>query len=68
MNTNEKLQIVVKALDSKKAKDLKVIKIDDITNILFNPKPEDNKIPKAKESKLHKLFDEFIKKENYLLV
>ena len=33
MNTNEKLQIVVKALDSKKAKDLKVIKIDDITSI-----------------------------------
>ena len=39
------------------------IKIDDITNILFNPKPEDNKIPEIKESKLHKLFDEFIKKE-----
>ena len=39
------------------------IKIDDITNILFNSKPEDNKIPEIKESKLHKLFDEFIKKE-----
>ena len=43
------------------------IKIDDITNILFNPKPEDNKIPEIKESKLHKLFDEFNKKEKQLV-
>lgn len=33
MNTNEKLEVIVKALDSKKAKDLKVIKIEDITSI-----------------------------------
>ena len=43
------------------------IKIDDITNILFNSKPEDNKIPEIKESKLHKLFDEFNKKEKQLV-
>ena len=30
---NEKLEIIVKALDSKKAHNLKVIKIDDITSI-----------------------------------
>lgn len=33
MTTNEKLKVIVKALDSKKAKDLKVIKIEDITSI-----------------------------------
>lgn len=33
MEINEKLKIIVRALDSKKAKDLKVIKIEDITSI-----------------------------------
>lgn len=33
METKEKIKVIVKALDSKKAKDIKVIKIDDITSI-----------------------------------